>query len=52
MLYLFVAAIIDNFDYITRDKSILGAHHLDEYIQLWSKYDPAATYVSFLSFFS
>jgi len=46
MLNLFVAVIMDNFDYLTRDTSILGPHHLDEYIRVWSEYDPAATYVS------
>ncbi|BHF59845.1 hypothetical protein SprV_0100280600 [Sparganum proliferum] len=30
MLNLFVAVIMDNFDYLTRDSSILGPHHLDE----------------------
>ena len=34
---------MDNFDYLTRDSSILGPHHLDEYIRVWSDYDPAAT---------
>ena len=33
MLNLFVAVIMDNFDYLTRDSSILGAHHLDEFIR-------------------
>jgi len=46
MLNLFVAVIMDNFDYLTRDTSILGPHHLDEYIRVWSEYDPAATYVA------
>ncbi|MCL4123637.1 UNVERIFIED_CONTAM: hypothetical protein GTU68_037055, partial [Idotea baltica] len=46
MLNLFVAVIMDNFDYLTRDSSILGAHHLDEYIRIWAEYDPNATYVS------
>lgn len=32
MLNLFVAVIMDNFDYLTRDASILGAHHLGEFI--------------------
>jgi len=45
MLNLFVAVIMDNFEYLTRDTSILGPHHLDEYIRVWSEYDPAATYV-------
>ena len=43
MLNLFVAVIMDNFDYLTRDSSILGPHHLDEYKRVWSNYDPAAT---------
>ncbi|KAB7498246.1 Voltage-dependent N-type calcium channel subunit alpha-1B, partial [Armadillidium nasatum] len=42
MLNLFVAVIMDNFDYLTRDSSILGAHHLDEYIRIWAEYDPNA----------
>lgn len=48
MLNLFVAVIMDNFDYLTRDSSILGAHHLPEFISAWSKYDPAATLVFFI----
>ncbi|XP_067130024.1 voltage-dependent calcium channel type A subunit alpha-1-like isoform X9 [Centruroides vittatus] len=43
MLNLFVAVIMDNFDYLTRDCSILGAHHLDEFIRVWAEYDPNAT---------
>jgi voltage-dependent calcium channel L type alpha-1S len=31
---------MDNFDYLTRDWSILGPHHLDEFVRLWSEYDP------------
>ncbi|CAF1311444.1 unnamed protein product, partial [Didymodactylos carnosus] len=42
MINLFVAVIMDNFDYLTRDWSILGLHHLDEFVRLWSKYDPEA----------
>ena len=45
MLNLFVAVIMDNFDYLTRDSSILGAHHLDEFIRIWAEYDPSAEYV-------
>ena len=45
MLNLFVAVIMDNFDYLTRDSSILGAHHLDEFIRIWAEYDPSATWV-------
>lgn len=37
---------MDNFDYLTRDSSILGAHHLDEFVRIWAEYDPNATYVS------
>ena len=44
MLNLFVAVIMDNFDYLTRDSSILGAHHLDEFVRSWSEYDPDGTY--------
>lgn len=43
MLNLFVAVIMDNFDYLTRDSSILGPHHLDEFVRVWSEYDPGAT---------
>ncbi|KAH9505340.1 hypothetical protein Btru_058406 [Bulinus truncatus] len=43
MLNLFVAVIMDNFDYLTRDSSILGPHHLDEYVRVWSMYDPKAS---------
>ncbi len=43
MLNLFVAVIMDNFDYLTRDSSILGAHHLDEFLRIWAEYDPSAT---------
>jgi len=41
---------MDNFDYLTRDWSILGPHHLDEFIRQWSEYDPDATYDSSLYF--
>jgi len=37
---------MDNFDYLTRDWSILGAHHLDEFIRQWSEYDPDATWAT------
>jgi len=33
---------MDNFDYLTRDWSILGPHHLGEFVALWSEYDPDA----------
>lgn len=37
---------MDNFDYLTRDWSILGPHHLDEFKRIWSEYDPEAKYDS------
>ncbi|XP_038071611.1 voltage-dependent calcium channel type A subunit alpha-1-like isoform X1 [Patiria miniata] len=43
MLNLFVAVIMDNFDYLTRDASILGAHHLDEYVRVWGELEPSGT---------
>lgn len=43
IINLFVAIIMDNFDYLTRDWSILGPHHLEEYVRIWSEYDPEAT---------
>ena len=43
ILNLFVAIIIDNFDYIVRDHSILGAHQLGLFVKLWSTFDPLAT---------
>ncbi|EFO85313.1 hypothetical protein CRE_21068 [Caenorhabditis remanei] len=42
VINLFVAVIMDNFDYLTRDWSILGPHHLEEFVRLWSEYDPDA----------
>ena len=41
-LNLFVAIIIDNFDYLVKDKSVLGAHQLSTFVKLWSIYDPSA----------
>lgn len=46
MLNLFVAVIMDNFEYLTRDSSILGPHHLDEFVRIWAEYDRAAWYVA------
>ena len=43
MLNLFVAVIMDNFDYLTRDSSILGSHHLGEFITAWSEFDPSGS---------
>lgn len=52
MLNLFVAVIMDNFEYLTRDSSILGPHHLDEFVRIWGEYDRLAWwgYKAFLSF--
>lgn len=49
IINLFVAVIMDNFDYLTRDWSILGPHHLDEFKRIWSEYDPGAKYSLYLS---
>ncbi|XP_071818049.1 voltage-dependent L-type calcium channel subunit alpha-1D-like isoform X4 [Apostichopus japonicus] len=43
IINLFVAVIMDNFDYLTRDWSILGPHHLEEFVRQWSEFDPEAT---------
>ncbi|XP_071960409.1 voltage-dependent L-type calcium channel subunit alpha-1D-like isoform X3 [Antedon mediterranea] len=43
VINLFVAVIMDNFDYLTRDWSILGPHHLEEFVRMWSESDPEAT---------
>lgn len=48
IINLFVAVIMDNFDYLTRDWSILGPHHLDEFKRVWSEYDPEAKCVGHL----
>ncbi|CAB4057697.1 CACNA1B [Lepeophtheirus salmonis] len=36
-----LSVIMDNFDYLTRDTSILGSHHLGEFITTWSEFDPS-----------
>ena len=43
MLNLFVAVIMDNFEFLTRDSSILGPQHLDKFPEAWSDLDPHAT---------
>ena len=40
MLNIVVAVITDSFDYLTRDSSILGSHHLSEFVTTWCEYDP------------
>ncbi|OQV13004.1 Muscle calcium channel subunit alpha-1 [Hypsibius exemplaris] len=42
ILNVLVAVIMDNFDYLTRDWSIVGPQHLDEFVRLWADYDPDA----------
>jgi len=42
ILSLFVAIIIDNFDYVIRDKSILGAYDLKQFVTQWFKIDKEA----------
>lgn len=51
MLNLFVAVIMDNFEYLTRDSSILGPHHLDEFVRIWGEYDRLAWWDFVLCFF-
>ncbi|XP_060787411.1 voltage-dependent L-type calcium channel subunit alpha-1D isoform X1 [Neoarius graeffei] len=43
IINLFIAVIMDNFEYLTRDWTVLGTHHLDEFKRVWSDYDPEAT---------
>uniref|UniRef100_UPI00358DF37F voltage-dependent L-type calcium channel subunit alpha-1D-like n=1 Tax=Myxine glutinosa TaxID=7769 RepID=UPI00358DF37F len=43
IINLFVAVIMDNFDFLTRDWSILGPHHLEEFARVWAEFDPQAT---------
>ena len=40
LLNLFVAVVIDNFAYLSRDESVLGTHHLDDFRQAWAEFDP------------
>ncbi|XP_047124388.1 voltage-dependent R-type calcium channel subunit alpha-1E isoform X2 [Hydra vulgaris] len=52
LLNLFVAIIMDNFEYLTSDGSILVPHHINEFVRLWSKFDPDATgFVSYNQFY-
>lgn len=52
IINLFVAVIMDNFDYLTRDWSILGPHHLDEFKRIWAEYDPEAKLVTIILLFN
>eukprot|EP00045_Choanoeca_perplexa_P018233 m.282974 g.282974 ORF g.282974 m.282974 type:complete len:1665 (+) comp17755_c0_seq4:1769-6763(+) len=40
VLQLFVAIIIDNFEYLTRDASMLGEQDLPAFGEVWARYDP------------
>ena len=42
ILNLFVAVIMDNFEYVVRDKCILGAYDLLTFVHLWAKTDKQA----------
>ncbi|EGD78396.1 voltage-dependent L type calcium channel alpha 1 [Salpingoeca rosetta] len=44
ILNLFVAVIMDNFEYLTQDNSLLGEHDLPQFIDRWSEFDPACTH--------
>ena len=48
IINLFIAVIMDNFEYLTRDWTVLGTHHLDEFKRVWSDYDPEAVWGSLL----
>ena len=50
MLNLFIAVIMDSFAFLTEDSSILGPHHLDEVVTVWSEFDPRARCVVEINF--
>uniref|UniRef100_A0A8C9UX63 Voltage-dependent L-type calcium channel subunit alpha n=1 Tax=Spermophilus dauricus TaxID=99837 RepID=A0A8C9UX63_SPEDA len=50
IINLFVAVIMDNFDYLTRDWSILGPHHLEEFKKIWAEYDSEAKLLGVVTF--
>ena len=41
MVNLFIAVIMDNFEYLTQDASTLNVHHLDRFAVAWQGFDPA-----------
>lgn len=43
VLNLFVAVIMDNFEYLTQDDSHLGETDLPRFVDLWRRFDPKAT---------
>jgi hypothetical protein len=40
VLNLFVAVIVDNFEFLTQDDAELSAESLDVFLEAWAKYDP------------
>eukprot|EP00730_Choanoeca_flexa_P002876 TRINITY_DN11215_c0_g1_i2.p1 TRINITY_DN11215_c0_g1~~TRINITY_DN11215_c0_g1_i2.p1 ORF type:complete len:973 (+),score=264.15 TRINITY_DN11215_c0_g1_i2:187-2919(+) len=40
VLQLFVAIIIDNFEYLTRDPTLVGEQDLPEFGEVWAEFDP------------
>lgn len=47
VLNLFVAVIMDNFEYLTQDESHLSENDLPRFLELWSRFDPKGTgYIS------
>ena len=38
---LFIASIMDNFQYLLQDPGTLNEHHLKRFTQTWSEFDPA-----------
>jgi hypothetical protein len=40
VLNLFVAVIVDNFEFLTTDEAELGAHSMDAFPKLWGDFDP------------
>ncbi len=40
---LFLAVIMDNFAYLTLDRSLLYCHHIEEFAVVWEEFDPNNT---------
>ena len=45
VLKMLLILLVLSFDYLTRDSSILGSHHLSEFVTTWCEYDPGGEYV-------
>ena len=43
VLNLFIAVIMDNFEYLTMDESELGAHSLSKFVDAWAHFDFSGT---------